>query len=71
MWCTFDYGPGPFCVEFALSPGVRAGSLQVVRYRPTIETHASGVRSIGLYTMLVGTPCRDYKINERIIIICL
>lgn len=64
VWCTFDYGAGRFCVEFALSPGVRVASVQVLRLPPAIQRHTSGVRSIGLYTMSVGTPYKLYKINE-------
>ena len=36
----FDLHLGPFCVEFACSPRVCVGSLQVLRLPPTFQKHA-------------------------------
>ena len=36
----FDPHLGPFCVEFACSPRVCVGSLQVLRLPPTVQKHA-------------------------------
>jgi len=36
----FESRMGPFCVEFACSPRVCVGSLQVLQLPPTVQKHA-------------------------------
>ncbi|AWP13725.1 putative leucine-rich PPR motif-containing protein mitochondrial, partial [Scophthalmus maximus] len=51
--------PGPVCVEFACSPRVRVGSLQVLQLPPTVQRHAE-------WDELIRCRCsRESKLNVR------